>query len=211
MTTPLAGLVIEAARPTELAGFWAALLGWEATAAVVRAPSQPGSGEPDLIFVPESGPKKEKNRIHLDLASSSAEEQRAKVERAAALGARPWDIGQGVVPWEVMIDPEGNEFCVLGPRPRYTTTVAAIVVDAVDPLPLASFWAETTGWRIGAQEPVIVGLRDPSGRGSWLEFLLTTEPRHHPDRLRLGVAGGPGQAGVRVDPEGNEFLLLEGS
>jgi predicted enzyme related to lactoylglutathione lyase len=210
MTTPLAGLVIEAARPKELAGFWAALLGWEATAAAVRAP-EPGSGEPDLVFMPESGPKKEKNRIHLDLASSSPEDQRAKIERAGALGARPWDIGQGTVPWEVMIDPEGNEFCVLEPRPRYTATVAAIVVDAVDPLSLASFWAETTGWRIGAQEPVIVGLHAPTGRGSWLEFLLTTEPRRHPNRLRLGVAGGPGPAGVRVDPEGNEFFLLDGS
>jgi len=26
------------------------------------------------------------------------------------------DIGQGDVPWVVLADPEGNEFCVLSPR-----------------------------------------------------------------------------------------------
>jgi hypothetical protein len=30
-------------------------------------------------------------------------------------GARRADIGQGEVPWAVLADPEGNEFCVLGP------------------------------------------------------------------------------------------------
>ena len=38
----------------------------------------------------------------------------AEVERLIGLGARPADIGQGEVPWVVLADPEGNEFCVLG-------------------------------------------------------------------------------------------------
>jgi hypothetical protein len=37
------------------------------------------------------------------------------VERLIALGARRADVGQGRVPWVVLADPEGNEFCVLGP------------------------------------------------------------------------------------------------
>jgi Glyoxalase-like domain len=37
------------------------------------------------------------------------------VERLIGLGARPADVGQGRVPWVVLADPEGNEFCVLGP------------------------------------------------------------------------------------------------
>ncbi len=40
----------------------------------------------------------------------------AEVERLISLGARRIDIGQGDVPWEIMADPGGNEFCVLTPR-----------------------------------------------------------------------------------------------
>jgi predicted enzyme related to lactoylglutathione lyase len=212
MSTRLVAVHIDAARPAELAGFWAALLGWRVTGdAVVRAPSSDWC-ELDFVFVPEAGPKQAKNRIHLDLASRSAEDQRAKVERAVALGARRWDIGQGPVPWEVLIDPEGNEFCVLEPRPGYTSTeaLAAIVVDALDPLALASFWTAQSGWRIGAQEPVIVGLRAPTGRGPWLEFLRTTEPKERPNRLRLALSGVPDAPNrANSDPEGNEFVLLD--
>ena len=38
---------------------------------------------------------------------------RAEIERLLALGARRADIGEGDVPWVVMADPDGNEFCVL--------------------------------------------------------------------------------------------------
>lgn len=107
---------------------------------------------------------------------------------------------------------EGNEFCVLEPRPGYISTeaLAAIVVDALDPLALASFWTIRTGWRIGAQESVIVGLRAPTGRGPWLEFLRTMEPKERPNRLRLALAGAPDAPDrPNTDPEGNEFLLLD--
>jgi hypothetical protein len=33
-----------------------------------------------------------------------------------ALGAREVDVGQGDVPWVVLADPEGNEFCLLRSR-----------------------------------------------------------------------------------------------
>ncbi|GAA1350742.1 hypothetical protein GCM10009612_06290 [Streptomyces beijiangensis] len=36
------------------------------------------------------------------------------VARLKALGATPAHVGQGDVPWTVLADPEGNEFCVLG-------------------------------------------------------------------------------------------------
>jgi predicted enzyme related to lactoylglutathione lyase len=38
------------------------------------------------------------------------------VERLLALGARHADVGQGVVSWVVLADPEGNEFCVLSSK-----------------------------------------------------------------------------------------------
>jgi hypothetical protein len=57
-----------------------------------------------------------KNRIHLDLAPYPSDDQAAEVARLLALGAAPADVGQGDVPWTVLADPEGNEFCVLTPR-----------------------------------------------------------------------------------------------
>ena len=62
--------------------------------------------------VPEG--KTAKNRVHLDLRGS---DRHAEVERLVALGATvraevEHESGQR---WATMVDPEGNEFCVLDP------------------------------------------------------------------------------------------------
>ena len=123
MTTRLVHLVIDAAEPGRLARFWAAALGWEVAAEegdeVDVWPvgfSYPDPAALPLVFVPVPEPKTGKNRVHLDLASESAADQADSVARLLALGAVPADIGQGDVPWVVLADPEGNEFCVLSPR-----------------------------------------------------------------------------------------------
>src|SRR5947209_5378160 len=64
-----------------------------------------------LIATPDA--KIGKNRVHLDLRPH---DQGAEVQRLEALGATRVDIGQREVPWVVMADPEGNEFCVLRAR-----------------------------------------------------------------------------------------------
>ena len=120
-------------------GFWAAALGWvvarqDADEVDVEPPGfdYPGPAVLPLVFLTVPEPKTGKNRVHLDLASTSAEHQEALVRRVRELGATPLDIGQGDVPWVVLADPEGNEFCVLEPRPVYRDTgpVAAVVVDS---------------------------------------------------------------------------------
>jgi hypothetical protein len=60
--------------------------------------------------------KPAKNRLHFDLSPPADGDQAAEVERLISLGAKHIDIGQGNVPWVVMADPDGNEFCVLTPR-----------------------------------------------------------------------------------------------
>ncbi len=69
-------------------------------------------------FVPVPEGKQVKNRLHLDLAPGTDDDQVAEVERLVSLGARRMDVGQdeGSVTWVVLADPEGNEFCVLSPR-----------------------------------------------------------------------------------------------
>ena len=115
-------VVIDCAEPHELARFWAAALGWRVTfSSDAECALEPPEGSPetdvspDLVFVRVPDEKVVKNRLHLDLRP---DDQAAHVERLLALGATRAEIGQtGEEPWVVLADPEGNEFCVLAPRP----------------------------------------------------------------------------------------------
>ena len=243
MPTRLVHLVADANDPGRLARFWSGLLGWEIAD---ETPDEvdvwpAGYTYPDpaavpMVFVQVPEPKAGKNRVHLDLASHSAAHQAELVSRARDLGGTPADIGQGDVPWAVLADPEGNEFCVLEPRDIYRDTgpVAAILTDCADPAALAPFWAAAAGWQIRRTEDDIVGLRSPAGTGPYLEFLRVPDQklvknRLHPDVApyqggdpaaevaRLRAAGAAladvGQGGgvswtVLADPEGNEFCVL---
>lgn len=190
MSTRLVNIVVDSSAPARLARFWAELLGW--TVAVepddevdVRAPAGDGY-DGDLVFVPVPEPKVGKNRLHIDLNSTSAEHQAELVEHACDLGARRADIGQGEVPWVVLADPEDNEFCVLEPRRLYRSAgaLAAIVLDAHDPLTLARFWAAAAGWTPASDSPVYTALRAPHRRGPFLEFLPAEVPPQEADQMR---------------------------
>jgi predicted enzyme related to lactoylglutathione lyase len=244
MTTRLVNLVIDATDPSRLASFWAELLRWEVIedepdiAEVEPLPtgfSNPRAGELPLTFLAVSEPKVTKNRIHLDLASSSLTDQAEIVRRAISLGAARVDIGQGSVPWEVMADPEGNEFCVLEPREVYRNTgpVAAVVVDCVDRQAMAAFWTIAANWPIQHSNDDLVALRAPANDGFYLEMLEVGEPKTVKNRVHLDVAPYPdadqqaevdrlaklgaklaevGQGDVSwvvmADPEGQEFCVL---
>jgi predicted enzyme related to lactoylglutathione lyase len=243
MSTRLVHLVIDANDPAKLARFWSGALGWEIEDEepdeVDVSPA--GYHYPDpvalpLVFVRVLDPKAVKDRVHLDLASRSAEHQAELVARLRDLGATPVDIGQGDVPWVVLADPEGNELCVLEPRPVYMDTgpVAAVVVDSPDPAAAAGFWQRAAGWTPGGEwADEFAALRSPQGTGPYLEFLRVPEPKTVKDRIHLDVAPFAGEdrpaevralqdAGavaadvgqgdvtwtVLADPQGNEFCVL---
>jgi hypothetical protein len=65
------------------------------------------------VPVPEK--KTVKNRLHIDVNPSGCE-QAQELRRLLDLGAREIDVGQTDVPWVVLADPEGNEFCLLARR-----------------------------------------------------------------------------------------------
>ena len=110
----VAAVAVDCRDPAGLARWWSRLLGGEVEVddngvATLRVP-----GGPVLDFgaVPEA--KAGKNRLHLDLRSSDFA---AAIEQALALGAtRADDVYRGDR-WRVLRDPEGNEFCILRPRP----------------------------------------------------------------------------------------------
>lgn len=242
MPTRLVHLVVDATDPKRLAHFWSAALGWEIAA------EDDGEWDvwpvgyryPDpvalpLVFVPVAEGKTGKNRVHLDLATTSPEHQAAEVERLCGLGATRADIGQGDVPWEVLADPEGNEFCVLDPRPVYRDTgpVAAVVADCADPAALAGFWEQAAGWVTASTAGGWVALRSPRGVGPYLELLRVPDAKLVKNRVHLDVAPfagdnhaaevrrlreagaqpvDVGQADARwtvlADPQGGEFCVL---
>ena len=105
-----------------------------------------------LVFVPVDDEKLVKNRLHLDLASQTLDDQAAIVDRLLASGASRVEIGQGEspdgVPWVVLADPEGNELCVLEPWDRYLG--ASLAVDRRrlrgPAARVAEFWRGVIGW-----------------------------------------------------------------
>jgi hypothetical protein len=108
-------VVVDAAQPAELGRWWAAALDWVVTFESENEFEIRSSPDrlPGLLFVPVPDPRTVKNRLHLDFRPDNPA---LEVERMLALGARAVDIGQGSQPWTVLADPEGNEFCILGPR-----------------------------------------------------------------------------------------------
>jgi hypothetical protein len=107
-------IVVDCAEPARLARFWAALLGG---CPVDRAPDwsyvDPPGGQPRLAFQRVPEPKESrKNRLHLDIDVADIGSARAAL---VGLGAEP--VGevqkdeQGA--FQVMLDPEGNEFCLV--------------------------------------------------------------------------------------------------
>jgi predicted enzyme related to lactoylglutathione lyase len=245
VVTRLVHVVIDAADPPGLARFWSTALGWEVGAGKAgpgevaavwpRGYDYPDPGALPLVFAGVPASKTGKNRVHIDLASESVAHQAAEVDRLLGLGAARADIGQGEVPWAVLADPEGNEFCVLDPRPEYASTgpVAAVVADCADPASLARFWSEAAGWVVHERGEAFASLRSPSGAGPYLELLRVPGAKALKNRIHLDVMPFPGdgqraeverlrERGARpadvgqgevpwvvlADPEGNEFCVL---
>jgi predicted enzyme related to lactoylglutathione lyase len=242
MSTRLVHLVLDANDPSKLARFWAAALGWEIEEEDGEVGVCPAGYEyPDptalpVMFEPVPEAKAGKNRVHLDLATESAEHQAALVARLRSLGAEPADVGQGDVPWVVLADPEGNEFCILEPRPVYRDTgpMAAVVVDSADPAALAGFWELASGWARIRSDDSLVAFRSPQGVGPYLELDKVAGAKTVKNRMHLDVApharedqaaavkqleeagAVPADIGqgddvswvVLADPEGNEFCVL---
>jgi hypothetical protein len=223
--------------------FWAEALGWSAHQPGVTTYVGPFGAFvwPDPVVVginvvPVPGPRTTtKNRLHLDLATTSATHQAELVARLRALGATSAQVGQGEVPWTVLADPEGNEFCVLEPREIYRDTgpVARIVVDCADPQVMARFWDEAMDWTLHEVTDDHAVLRAARGVGPYLEFRRTPDVKTAPDRVHLDLMPYPGDdkaaevARLRalgasdldigqgdvpwtclVDPEGHEFCVL---
>jgi hypothetical protein len=104
---------VDAADPPTLASWWQRLVG-----GVIRADPDgdvtlDGTGV-RLYFLKVPDIKATKNRVHFDLRSTDFE---VAIDRALRLGAVAAPDVYAGDRWQVLRDPEGNEFCIL--RPSY--------------------------------------------------------------------------------------------
>ena len=146
----LVALCVAANDPHRLARFWAAALRWELD-------ESPGTGiglvptdgtRFGIRFPPGAAAKTAKNRIHLDLTSTSLEDQQATVATLLELGGCHVDVGQGPDDAHVVLaDPEGNELCVIEPGNSFLAGCGRLGSITCDGSRAAGcFWRDALGW-----------------------------------------------------------------
>lgn len=109
------GPVIDCADPARLAAFWSAVLGGSvdertATTEWISLTGIGGAGYVSFQRVPEA--KAVKNRVHLDLRVDDLERAVAQAESLGATRVGE-PIAEPTNTFQVMLDPEGNEFCLI--------------------------------------------------------------------------------------------------
>ena len=114
-------VVIDCKDPKGLAEFWAGVLesyqmqgSGDDWAAIIDRSRQ----NPRIYFQKVPEPKAVKNRLHLDFTVDDIELEATRIE---SLGGKvDMRVEEGDDRWIVMIDPEGNEFCLQAdPEPWY--------------------------------------------------------------------------------------------
>jgi hypothetical protein len=237
MSLRLVALVVDANDPLGLARFWAEALRWEVAdgtgGEIQLVPTDDTSFRMAFMSVPE--PKVGPNRIHLDLTTTSLDDQRGSVARLVELGARHIDIGQRPEEGHVVLaDPEGNELCVLPPGNSFLAgcpRLGSITCDGTREV--GCFWSAALTWPLVWDQDEETAIRAPDGTGpmiTWggppvapkrgknrlhLEVAPLDQSEQHAevDRL-LALGASPVDIGqgdvdrvVLADPDGNEFRV----
>jgi len=199
MTMRLENVGIDAREPRALAEWWAEALGW-----VLHDEEAPGVFDvcekvaddgsypfPELVIGVGGDVATMRERIHFDLNSFSLDDQAATVERLLALGATRADVGQAAdAPFVVLADPEGNNFCVLDPRPEYAGlgSLAGLTLAAHDAQAIKDVWRVATGWEVTRDEPDYVVLESPDAVAPLEIITRPTMARHEAkNRIHLDV------------------------
>lgn len=114
MSVRLSAVVLDVRDMKRALSFWSSALGYEAASVsdAWATLSDPKGKGVDLGLQPNPDPKPDVNRVHLDL---TAQDVQAEVRRLEKLGATraDWPHYAPGSTYVVMLDPEGNEFCVV--------------------------------------------------------------------------------------------------
>jgi catechol 2,3-dioxygenase-like lactoylglutathione lyase family enzyme len=238
MSSRLVSLCFDANHPQRLARFWAEALGWtvagEADRRVQLAPTDGTTF--GITFVPVPDPKTGQNRVHLDLTTTSIDDQNGTVARLLELGGRHIDIGQSSDEDHVVLaDPEGNELCIIEPGNRFLAGCGRLgAINCDGTRQVGYFWSAALGWPLVWDQDEETAIRAPDGTGPLITWSgPPLMPKLGKNRLHLDVAPPPdatqraevdrlvslgatpidiGQGDVdwvvMADPDGNEFCVL---
>ena len=211
-------LCIDAVNPEVLATFWAAALGLRAepSGSNIRLVDDVPEHTLWVNKVPE--PRTVKQRVHIDVHV-------AAVSELTTLGAVILDETQ---PWTVLADPEGGELCAFtrDPESLQNYRVYEVVVDAADPVAIASWWAGRYASEVCHDQDRGFSWIDRVPGMPWaMVFQWVPEPKTVKNRIHWDVWGETESflaAGARLlrsrddeidwdvlaDPEGNEFCVF---
>ncbi len=144
----LLAVAFDAHDPARLAQFWAGVLGREVVEDAGGALLLGETTQLSLRFVTNTAEAVRPNRMHLHLTSASAADQQRTVSTVLRLGARHLDVGQRPEEGHVVLaDPEGNEFCVLGPGNAFLEGCGFLGELGCDGTrEVGLFWSEALGW-----------------------------------------------------------------
>ncbi|MDQ1533924.1 MAG: hypothetical protein QOF28_1685 [Actinomycetota bacterium] len=233
----LVSLVFDANDPRRLARFWAEALRWKVDETDDEIGLAPTDGTRfGILFEPVPEPKVGRNRIHLDLTTTSDEDQQESAARLVELGGRHIDVGQR--PDErhiVLADPEGNEFCLIEPENNFLADCGrfgSITCDGTREV--GYFWSAALGWPLVWDQDDETAIRAPDGTGPMITWgggplppkvgknrlhldiapPADVDQQAEVDRLvslgarRIDIGQGDVSWVVMADPDDNEFCVL---
>ncbi|WP_219415916.1 VOC family protein [Pseudonocardia nigra] len=211
-------LCVDAVDAERSARFWSAALGLGCAPhreSVVRLPGPTPQHTVWVNAVPE--PKVVKNRLHLDVHTGS-------VAELVELGATVLD---DTLPWTVMADPEGGEFCAFVREEPPPQRLYELVLDARDAHATAAWWATLLGGRLVDDGNGFWVVGDiPGAPFEWLCVNPSEDPKVGKNRVHIDVvvpdiervldhgarllrpSGGDVGWDVLADPEGNEMCAF---
>ena len=222
----------DALDPEALGLFWAGMLGREIVEEA-NGVLLPGTDtQIGLRFVAATTETSGRNRLHLHLTSSTAEDQRRKVETVLRLGGRrfgtkPLPMGRDSI---FLADPGSNEFCVIEPGNGYLAGCGRLGEFTCDGTrEVGLFWRDALEWPLVWNQGKQIAIQSRRGgtKISWdswhvtrengrnrQEFdLAAPEPAVEAERLvALGatVLGDRGDGVGLADPDGNGFSITLG-
>lgn len=196
MTVRLVALALKASAPLQLGSFWAQTLRWDTRetdgANVVLLP--PDSTSFDVLVRPGGSDKIGQNRIHFDLTTASPDDHTETVAELLSIGATHVDIGQDPA-HVVLLDLEGNEFCIIEPGNRFLAgcpRLGAVNCDGTHAL--GCFWSEALGWQLVWDHEEETAIQAPGGRGPKITWSGTPlMPKRGDERLHFHVAPTAGE------------------
>jgi Glyoxalase-like domain len=238
MSSQLVALCVDANEPLRVARFWAGALRWnieDETADVISLVPTDGTRF-TIDFAPVPEKKVGQNRIHLDLTTTSLDDQQESVATLLALGGQHVDIGQSPDDTHVVLaDPEGNELCIIEPTNKFLSTCGrfgSITCDGTREV--GYFWSAALDWPLVWDQDEETAIRAPDLTGPMITWGgPPLAPKVGKNRLHLDIAPpadsdqqaeverlvalgatridiGQGDVSwvVMADPDGNEFCVL---